>query len=346
MNDVSNKKNRHLMLGNTAIPHGIMLAPLAGVSDYAFRRICREHGAVYTVSEMVSAKALCYEQLGRRRNAVESPKTAPLTTVREDDYPMAVQLFGSEPEFMSEATARLCQLDYIGCQSVRPPAAIDINMGCPVHKVTANGEGSALLKDPLLCGRIVSAVAAASSVPVTVKIRIGWDTSSINAVEVARICQESGASLVCVHGRTRSQMYNPGVNRDVIAEVRSALSIPVIANGDIYNGDDARAMLEYTGCDGIMVARGALGNPWIFDEIVSTLEERVYIPPTTRERIAVALQHTELLIGLYGEKNGTAQARKHIAWYIKGIHGASAVRNKVMTCLTYNEIRELLLSLV
>lgn len=338
--------NKHLKLGNTIIPHGIMLAPLAGVSDYAFRKICREHGAVYTVSEMVSAKALCYEQASRRKSAVDSPKTAPLTTVREDDYPMAVQLFGSEPEFLSEATKMICELNYIGCNSFRPPAAIDINMGCPVHKVTANGEGSALLKDPLLCGRIVSAVATASTVPVTVKIRIGWDTGSINAVEVARICQESGASLVCVHGRTRSQMYNPGVNRDVIAEVKSAVSIPVIANGDIYNGQDAKSMLEYTGCDGIMVARGALGNPWIFNEITCVLEGRDFSPPTVKDRIAVALQHTERLIALYGEKNGTAQARKHIAWYIKGIYGASSIRNRVMTCSTYAEIQELLLTLI
>ena len=343
MNSFTKHDVRNLKLGAVSIPYGITLAPLAGVSDYAFRKICRSHGAHYTVSEMVSAKALCYEQ--RSSKSTAQYKTAELTTVRDDDFPMAVQLFGCEPQYMAQAAEMLCSLDYAGCTSVRPPAAIDINMGCPVRKVTANGEGSALLKDPLLCGKIVSAVAKASSVPVTVKIRIGWDADSINAIEVARICQESGAALICVHGRTRSQLYSPGVNRDIIARVKSELTIPVIANGDIFCAKDALDMLDYTGCDGVMIARGALGNPWIFNEIVCAIEGKPFISPTTRDKIETALEHTKLLMQAYGEKNGIAQARKHIAWYIKGIHGASTVRNAVMSCTTLNDITELLYSL-
>ena len=217
--------------GNVTLPHGLALAPLAGVSDRAFRRVCRACGADFTVSEMVSAKALCYEQ--KQKAGKARSVSGQLASVMADELPMAVQLFGCEPDFMAEAARMLEANDYVGCISEVPPAAIDINMGCPVRKVTGNGEGSALLKNPRLAGEIVKAVVSAVSLPVTVKIRAGWDAESINAPEVAKILEAAGASMICIHGRTREQMYEPGVNRAVIAAVKQAVSVPVLGNGDI-----------------------------------------------------------------------------------------------------------------
>lgn len=336
---------KELKIGNITVPYGIMLAPMAGISNHVFRKICREFGVGYTVSEMVSAKALCYDQRCKKNGRAEAPKTAELSAVYPDDYPMAVQLFGSEPDFMSEAATILESCEYKGCRSSLKPAAIDINMGCPVAKVVSNGDGSALMKDPVLCGRIVAAVKKAVSVPVTVKIRAGWSNDCKNAVEVARQCEAGGANAITVHGRTRTEMYSPGIDRRIIADVKRAVSVPVIGNGDIFTSADTVSMLEETGCDGIMVARGALGNPWIFGNIISRFEGTDEHIPSTEERIAMALRHAEMLIK-ENPVSGLAESRKHLAWYIKGIPGAAAVRSAVMTCTSFDRVRELMMSLI
>ena len=322
--------------------HGLALAPLAGVSDRAFRRVCRALGADYTVSEMVSAKALCYEQ--RSRGGVRSV-SGQLASVRRDEVPMAVQLFGHEPEFMAEAARMLESNDYRGCTSEVPPSAIDINMGCPVRKVTGNGEGSALLRTPALAGEIVRAVVRATRLPVTVKIRAGWDKDSINAPEVARICEEAGASLICIHARTREQLYEPGVDRSVIAAVKAAVSIPVLGNGDIYTAADALSMLKETGCDGVMIARGAMGNPWLFAEIRAALEGESYTPPAPDARFAVALAQVREMIEEKGERVGVAEAKKHLAWYCRGLEGAAAARSRLMQATGYAELEDTVMAL-
>lgn len=336
---------KELKIGNITVPYGIMLAPMAGISDHVFRKICREFGVGYTVSEMVSAKALCYDQRCKKAGRSEAPKTAELSAVYPDDQPMAVQLFGSEPDFMSEAAAMLESCAYKGCKSSLKPAAIDINMGCPVAKVVSNGEGSALMKDPALCGKIVAAVKKAVNIPVTVKIRAGWSNDCKNAVEVARHCEAGGADAITVHGRTRTEMYSPGIDRQIIAEVKRAVSVPVIGNGDIFTSADAMSMFEETGCDGIMVARGALGNPWIFGNIISRFEGTDEHIPSENERIAMALRHAEMMMK-ENPGNGLAESRKHLAWYIKGIPGAAAVRNAVMTCTSFDRVQELMMSLI
>ncbi len=323
-------------IGKTKIENGIFLAPMAGVTDRSFRRICRTLGAEYTVSEMVCAKAMCYEQL--KRSADGASKSGALATITEDELPMAIQIFGSEPEFMAEAAKMIEDCSYRGCISRISPSAIDINMGCPVKKITSNGEGSALMKDPTLCGNIVSAVCKAVSLPVTVKIRAGWDKNSINAVEVARAVEAAGASAVCVHARTKEQLYLPGIDLSVIEAVKNSVSIPVIGNGDIYSAKDALDMIDKTGCDGIMVARGALGNPWIFSEISAALKGEGYCAPTPRERLLLSKELLMMMIEEKGEKVGTAEAKKQIAWFIKGISGAAASRSAVMNAPSSKEM--------
>ncbi len=326
--------------GSITLPHGLALAPLAGVSDRAFRRVCRSCGADFTVSEMVSAKALCYEQ--RKKTAKERSVSGQLASVMADELPMAVQIFGSEPEFMAEAARMIEANEYVGCMGEVPPSAIDINMGCPVKKVTGNGEGSALLKDPPLIGQIVSAVVKAVSLPVTVKIRAGWDSTCINAPEVAKIIEASGASMITVHARTREQMYEPGVDRSVIKAVKEAVSIPVLGNGDIYTAADALSMMEETGCDGVMIARGAMGNPWVFSEISAALDGRSYTPPPVAERFEIALAQVREMIAEKGERIGVAEAKKHLAWYCHGMEGAAAARGRLMQAASYNELAAIL----
>ena len=326
--------------GNITLPHGLALAPLAGVSDRAFRRVCRACGADFTVSEMVSAKALCYEQ--RKKDAKNRSVSGQLASVMRDELPMAVQIFGSEPDFMAEAARMIEANEYIGCMSEVPPSAIDINMGCPVKKVTGNGEGSALLKNPQLIGEIVTAVVKAVSIPVTVKIRAGWDKDSINAPEVAKIIEASGASMICVHARTREQMYEPGVDRSVITAVKQTVSIPVLGNGDIYTAADALSMMAETGCDGVMIARGAMGNPWVFSEICATLDGNSYTPPPAAERFEVALTQVREMIEEKGERVGVAEAKKHLAWYCHGMEGAAAARSRLMLAASYDELAAIL----
>lgn len=326
--------------GPITLPHGLALAPLAGVSDRAFRRVCRACGADFTVSEMVSAKALCYEQ--RKKDPKVRSVSGQLASVNADELPMAVQIFGSEPDFMAEAARMIEANEYIGCVSEVPPSAIDINMGCPVRKVTGNGEGSALLKNPQLIGEIVTAVVKAVKIPVTVKIRAGWDKDSVNAPEVARIIEASGASLLTVHARTREQMYEPGVDRSVITAVKKAVSIPVLGNGDIYTAADALSMMAETGCDGVMIARGAMGNPWIFSEIRAALEGKDFTLPPASERFEVALTQVREMITEKGERVGVAEAKKHLAWYCHGMEGAAAARGRLMQAESYDELAAIL----
>ncbi len=325
---------------SVTLPHGLALAPLAGVSDRAFRRVCRALGADYTVSEMVSAKALVYEQ--RARGDKERSVSGHLASVLREEMPMAVQLFGCDPAFMAEAARMLESNDYKGCVSEVPPAAIDINMGCPVRKVTGNGEGSALLKNPALAGEIVRAVVRAVSLPVTVKIRAGWDRENINAPEVAKICEDAGAAMICVHARTREQLYEPGVDRSVIAAVKAAVSVPVMGNGDIYTAADALSMMQETGCDGVMIARGAMGNPWLFAEIVAAMEGRDFTLPPAAERFEVALAQVREMIAETGERVGVAEAKKHVAWYCHSMDGAAAARGRIMQATSYEELAAIL----
>lgn len=334
-----------ITIGKYTLDRPLFLAPMAGVTDYAFRSLCREMGAAYTVSEMVSAKALCYEQLCKKGKAAELARTAPLARIRADEAPMAIQMFGSEPDFMAKAAEMLESGEYLGCTSEIAPAAIDINMGCPVHKVAGNGEGSALMKDPERAAEIVRAVCRAVRLPVTVKIRSGWDSDHINAPEFAKRMEDAGAALICVHGRTREQMYAPGVDYHIIGEVKKSVSIPVIGNGDLRSAEDAKRMLEISGCDGFMVARGATGNPWLFAELCAWMDGKEYTPPTKEERLALAMHHAELCVADKGERIGIPEIRKHIAWYLRGMNGAAAGRNRVMTASTLDEMREILTSM-
>ncbi len=333
-----------MKIGNINLSHGLFVAPMAGISDRSFRRLCMEAGAEYSVSEMVCAKALCYEQR-IKKTGEEHFKTASLATVLKEDMPMALQLFGGEPEFMAEAVAMIVSGCYKGCKSTSLPAAIDINMGCPVHKIVSNGEGSALMKDPDLAGRIVeAAVGAAAGLPVTVKLRAGWDKDSINAVEVAKTVESAGAAAVCVHGRTRNQMYSGSSYNGIIGLVKDALKIPVIGNGDVTDGASALKMINETACDGIMIGRGAIGNPFIFAEIRAALEGREFIPPTVDTVIDTALRQLRMMIEEKGEKVAIAESRKHLCHYLKGFSGASEARGRVNFAMTYGEVEEILRS--
>ena len=334
-----------IKIGNIELKHGIMLAPMAGATDHAFRTVCKSFGAEYLVSEMVCAKALCYEQKIKKSITASPSKTAPLAAIREGELPMAVQIFGSEPSFMAEAAKMIAENSYRGTTSLFTPTAIDINMGCPVPKVVSNGEGSALLKNPDLASEIVEAVVKAVDIPVTVKIRIGWDKNSINAVEMAKRLEAAGATLICVHGRTREQQYAPYADWTQIAAVKKAVNIPVIGNGDIFTPDDALKMINETECDGIMIGRGALGNPWIFENTVNLFEGRPIREISQNEVIDVALSHLGLMIEDKGERAGVAESRKHLGWYMKGLRGAAELRNRINTAATLEELTELLLTL-
>lgn len=299
------------------------LAPMAGVADKAFRECCAGFGACYTVGEMVSSKGIFYHD----------KKSAELMDIGEKERPCAIQLFGDDPEIMAFAAKKAMEF----C-----PDAIDINMGCPAPKVVATGSGSALMKRPALCGEIVKAVKAVVNVPVTVKIRKGWDESTINGLTVAKICEEAGADAVAVHARTRAQMYAPPADWEYIQKVKEALRIPVIGNGDIETAQDAARMLEETGCDMVMVGRGALGNPWIFREISAYLTSGVLLPsPGVYEKAAVMLRHIELLCRYKGEAHGMREARKHVAWYMKGLKGAAAFRREAGTLESLDDLKRL-----
>ncbi len=321
-----------MKIGNIEVKDGIFFAPMAGVSDRAFRAVCRSFGAQMCVSEMISAKAVHYNDA----------KTAELARLCSDDAPCAVQIFGSDPEIMAEAAERVSTNTYAHCKSEILPAYIDINMGCPVKKVVNNGEGSALMKDPALAGKIIRAAVAVSAVPVTVKIRAGWDGEHKNAVELAQIAECNGAAAVTVHGRTREQMYCPEVDYDIIRECKKSVKIPVIANGGIMNAQDALRVLEYTGCDGVMIARGAQGNPFIFREITELLQGRTPTPVTPAERVTTAKKQLELMTREKEERLAVCEARKHISWYLRGLYGASAIRGRINSACSVDDMYALL----
>ncbi len=313
-----------MKIGNLEIEGFAALAPMAGVADRAFRELCADFGSAYCVSEMVSAKGISYH----------SKKSAQLMEISERERPCGVQLFGSEPDTM--AFAAEFSLKY-------SPDFIDINMGCPVPKVNSIGCGCQLMTDPELCRRIVEAVSSAVDIPVTVKIRKGIDDDHINAKEVAQACEAGGAKAVAVHGRTRAQMYKPYADWNIIREVKEAVRIPVIGNGDVETAADAARLLEETGCDMVMVGRGAMGNPWIFSEINAYLSEGVVLAsPTLSERMNIMRRHIEKLCEYKGEDVGMREARKHIAWYIKGLHGAAALRNDAGRLRTLDEFYSLI----
>lgn len=298
---------------------------MAGVTDLVYRRICRGMGCELTVTEMVSAKGLCYG----------SGRTGDLLATDPADRPCSFQLFGREPNIMADAARR--------AMDAHPGeiAYIDINMGCPAPKITGNGEGAALMKEPLLAAKIVETVAAAVPLPVSVKLRKGWDEGHVNAPELARMLEAAGAKLLSIHGRTRRQMYAGDADWDVVGEVKAGVAIPVVGNGDVFTGEDALRLVQHTGCDGVMVGRGALGNPWIFREIAAARAGQGYAPPHHRERIAQAVAHLREHAQAKGPK-ALPQMRKHLAWYIGGLPGANKIKARVNACEHLEALAELL----
>ena len=302
----------------------VCLAPMAGFSDRTFRLLCRERGADLVTSEMISAKGLLYM----------SKKTRALYLPEEGDAPYAVQLFGNEPETLANAVA-VVERD-LGGQLL----AIDLNMGCPAPKIAGNGDGSALMRDPVLAGQIVRATVDAAHVPVSVKFRKGWDAAHENAVEFARVCEANGASFLTIHGRTREQMYSGVADRACMAAVKQAVKIPVIANGDVHSAQTALDTLKETGCDGVMIGRGALGNPFVFEEIICVLTGKPYTPPTWDERRETAMRHARMALNEKGE-HAIVELRKHLAFYLRGMHDAAKLRTRINSCKTLEELEQI-----
>lgn len=318
---------KQLTIGNVTLDNSYILGPMAGVTDLPFRLLCREQGAGLLCMEMVSAKAIYYN----------NKNTESLLAIHPKEPPVSLQLFGSDPQIVSEMAKRIEE---------RPFSILDINMGCPVPKVVKNGEGSALMKNPKLVYDLVNATAKAIKKPVTVKIRKGFDDEHVNAVEIARIAEEAGAAAVAVHGRTREQYYSGKADWDIIRQVKEAVHIPVIGNGDVTSGADAVAMQKQTGCDGVMIARGAQGNPWIFSELISYEEKGTQPPrPSLEEVRQMILRHARLQIEYKGEYGGIREMRKHVAWYARGIRGAARFRDEVNTVETYAQLENLVVKL-
>lgn len=302
--------------------HIAFLAPMAGIADLAFRELCVQYGAAYTVSEMVSSKGL----------TMGDKKSAQLLTLG-NDRPAGVQIFGDDPEIMAKAAVKCLDFN---------PDIIDINMGCPAPKIAMNGGGASLMKKPELAYKITKAVVQAVDIPVTVKIRKGWDEESVNAVEMAELAEKAGASAVAVHGRTRQQMYSGSVDFDIIAQVKKAVGIPVIANGDIKDEQSAAIMLEKTNADAIMIGRGALGNPWVFSKINAYLDEcRVLPEPSVTQKMAVMLKHIQKIIEYKGEYTAMREARHHAAYYTKGMRGGAKLRAEIGKLERFEQLQEL-----
>lgn len=318
------KNMDNLNIGGVPLKSHAVLAPMAGVSDRAYRELCVRFGAAYCVSEMVSSKALSFN----------SKKSEELMEISDLERPCGIQIFGDDPKCMADAAKHALE---------NKPDIIDINMGCPAPKISSNGSGSALMKNPRLCGEIVKAVTAVTDIPVTVKIRKGWDDDSVNAVEVAKICESAGAAAITVHGRTRQQYYKPPVDYDIIRVVRESVSVPVIANGDIDSAERAKEVMDITGCDLVMIGRATLGNPWIFSQINAFLENpNVKIhTPDLEERLGVMIEHIGKMVEYKGEHMAMLQARKLVVGYFKGMKGAAALRNEAGKIKTLDDLYEL-----
>ena len=318
---------KQLKIGNVLLENSYVLGPMAGVTDLPFRLLCKEQGAGLLCMEMVSAKGIFYN----------NKNTESLLQIHPEEVPVSLQFFGSDPKIVSEMAKRVEE---------RPFSILDINMGCPVPKVVRNGEGSALMKNPKLVYELVSATVKAIKKPVTVKIRKGFDDEHINAVEIAKIIEEAGAAAVAVHGRTREQYYSGKADWEIIRQVKEAVSIPVIGNGDVTSGEKAIAMREQTGCDGVMIARGAQGNPWIFSELLE-YERTGRLPdrPDVEEIKQTMLRHARLQIEYKGDFTGIREMRKHVAWYTKGLHGAARLRDRINQVESYAELENLLTTL-
>lgn len=318
------KNMDNLNIGGVPLKSHAVLAPMAGVSDRAYRELCVRFGAAYCVSEMVSSKALSFN----------SKKSEELMEISDLERPCGIQIFGDDPKCMADAAKHALE---------NKPDIIDINMGCPAPKISSNGSGSALMKNPRLCGEIVKAVTAVTDIPVTVKIRKGWDDDSVNAVEVAKICESAGAAAITVHGRTRQQYYKPPVDYDIIKAVRESVSVPVIANGDIDSAERAKEVMDITGCGLVMIGRATLGNPWIFSQINAYLENpNVKIhTPDLEERLGVMIEHIGKMVEYKGEHMAMLQARKLVVGYFKGMKGAAALRNEAEKIKTLDDLYEL-----
>ncbi len=318
------KNMDNLNIGGVPLKSHAVLAPMAGVSDRAYRELCVRFGAAYCVSEMVSSKALSFN----------SKKSEELMEISDLERPCGIQIFGDDPKCMADAAKHALE---------NKPDIIDINMGCPAPKISSNGSGSALMKNAWLCGEIVKAVTAVTDIPVTVKIRKGWDDDSVNAVEVAKICESAGAAAITVHGRTRQQYYKPPVDYDIIKAVRESVSVPVIANGDIDSAERAKEVMDITGCDLVMIGRATLGNPWIFSQINAYLENpNVKIhTPDLEERLGVMIEHIGKMVEYKGEHMAMLQARKLVVGYFKGMKGAAALRNEAGKIKTLDDLYEL-----
>lgn len=318
------KNMDNLNIGGVPLKSHAVLAPMAGVSDRAYRELCVRFGAAYCVSEMVSSKALSFN----------SKKSEELMEISDLERPCGIQIFGDDPKCMADAAKHALENN---------PDIIDINMGCPAPKISSNGSGSALMKKPRLCGEIVKAVTAVTDIPVTVKIRKGWDDDSVNAVEVAKICESAGVAAITVHGRTRQQYYKPPVDYDIIRAVRESVSVPVIANGDIDSAERAKEVMDITGCDLVMIGRATLGNPWIFSQINAYLENpNVKInTPDLEERLGVMIEHIGKMVEYKGEHMAMLQARKLVVGYFKGMKGAAALRNEAGKIKTLDDLYEL-----
>jgi len=321
---MNNNQITKLKIGDVTLPNNLILAPMAGVTDLPFRLLCKEQGAGLLCMEMISAKAILYK----------NKNTQSLLAIDEREKPVSLQLFGSDPDIMAQIAKEI---------EDRPYDILDINMGCPVPKIVNNGEGSALMKNPKLVGEIIEKVVKATKKPVTVKFRKGFDDDHINAVEIAKIAESSGAAAVAVHGRTREQYYSGKADWDIIRQVKEAVSIPVIGNGDLLTAEDVIAMKEQTNCDGFMIARGAQGNPWIFKQIVHYFETGEHLAKPSLEEVAdMILRHGKMMIDFKGEYTGVREMRKHAAWYTAGYHNSSKLRVKFNAVESYEDMQELL----
>ena len=316
-----------MQIGDLKLENNLFLAPMAGVTDMAFRKITKPFGPALMYTEMVSGKGLHYK----------SRKTGTLLEILEEEKPMAAQIFGHDPEMMGEIAQMVLEYGV---------SLIDINMGCPAPKIVNNGDGCALMKDPVLAGKVIAAVCRAVSVPVTVKFRKGWDEEHANAVAFAKIAEQNGAAAITVHGRTREAFYSGTADWEIIGRVKAAVAIPVIGNGDVTDGISAKAMIEQTGCDGIMIGRAAQGNPWIFSQVLHYFKTGEILPaPGLEERIITALRHLKLLVQFKGEHRGIQEGRKHMSWYFRGIPGGASLRAKINTACTLQEMESIILSL-